>query len=68
MSILYKAAYSHFASEKKFPTPLIRLWCHCYGLQENIALDDELGRHEHVSREIIVGLVKDVIWISVQKD
>jgi hypothetical protein len=56
MSILYKATYSHFTSEKKFPTPLILLWCHRYGLQENIPLDDELSRHEHVAREIIVGV------------
>jgi hypothetical protein len=54
--LIYKATHSHSTSEKKFPTLLIRLWCHCYSLQENIPLDDELGRHKHVSRQIIVGV------------
>lgn len=54
MSDLCKATHSHSTSENKFPTPLILLRCHCYGLQENNPLDDELSRHEHVSREIIV--------------
>ena len=29
---------------------------HQHGLQENIILDDELGKHLHVTRKIIMGV------------
>jgi hypothetical protein len=43
----------------KFPTHLIALRRHWQGLQENILLNDELGKHFHVTRKIIMGVSQE---------
>jgi hypothetical protein len=50
------AIHSHVTPKTKFPTHLIMLRCHPHGLQKNILLNDELGRHFHVTRKIIMGV------------
>jgi hypothetical protein len=46
--------HSHVTPKPKFPTLLIALRHHWQGLQKNILLNDELGKHFQVTRKIIV--------------
>jgi hypothetical protein len=50
------ATHSHVTPKTKFPSHLILLRLHQHSLQKNISLNDELGKHFHVTRKIIVGV------------
>jgi hypothetical protein len=48
--------HSHVTPKTEFPSPLIVLRRHKHSLEENIILNDELGKHFHVIRKIIMGV------------